>query len=84
MFEASIELRFPLWGDLGGVVFADAGNAYEGVTTEIGALRYTSGAGLRYQTPVGPIRLDFGYQLNPPDHSPLSRYEVYLSVGQAF
>ncbi len=84
MFEASVELRFPLWGDLGGVTFVDAGNAYESVTTEMGALRYTSGVGLRYQTPVGPIRLDFGYQLNPPDNSPLSRYEVYLSVGQAF
>jgi outer membrane translocation and assembly module TamA len=84
MAEASVELRFPLWGDLGGVAFVDAGNAWENISTEIGALRFTGGGGLRYQTPVGPIRLDLGYQLNPPDHSPLSRYEVYLSVGQAF
>jgi outer membrane protein assembly complex protein YaeT len=84
MAEASVELRFPLWGGLGGVAFVDAGNAYENISTEMGALRFTAGAGLRYQTPVGPIRLDFGYQLNPPDHSLLSRYEFYLSVGQAF
>jgi len=82
--EGSVEVRFPLVGELGGVVFADAGNAYESLSTEIGSLRFTTGAGLRYHTPVGPLRLDFGYQLNPPSDSPLARYEVYLSVGQAF
>lgn len=82
--EGSLELRFPLLGELGGVLFTDAGNAYESIGTEIGSLRFTVGAGLRYHTPVGPLRLDFGYQLNPPSNSHFSRYEVYLSVGQAF
>ncbi len=87
MLEGSLELRFPLWGDLGGVAFTDAGNAYdkwEDLRTGLSNLRYTAGAGLRYHTPVGPLRLDFGYQLNPPEGGHLSRYEVYLSVGQAF
>jgi outer membrane translocation and assembly module TamA len=82
--EGSLELRFPVLGELGGVLFTDAGNAYESIGTEIGSLRFTAGAGLRYHTPVGPLRLDFGYQLNPPSNSHFSRYEVYLSVGQAF
>jgi outer membrane protein assembly complex protein YaeT len=84
MAEASLELRFPLFGELGGVVFADAGNAWSNLSTEIGALRFTGGVGLRYQTPVGPLRADVGYQLNPPSDAPFDRYEVYLSVGQAF
>jgi outer membrane translocation and assembly module TamA len=33
---------------------------------------------------VGPLRADVGYQLNPPSDAPFDRYEVYLSVGQAF
>ena len=53
-------------------------------------LRYAIGPGLRYQTPVGPIRLDFGYQLNPiPDllvnGSPQTRrWRLHFSIGQAF
>ncbi len=53
-------------------------------------LRYAIGAGLRYQTPVGPIRFDYGYQLNPiPDllvnGAPQTRrYRLHFSIGQAF
>ncbi len=82
--EGSLELRFPIVGELGGVLFVDAGNAYESLSTGMASLRFTSGLGLRYHTPVGPLRLDFGYQLNPPAGEPLPRYQVYLSVGQAF
>lgn len=82
--EGSVELRFPLVGELGGVLFTDAGNAYESISSEVGSMRFTAGVGLRYHTPVGPMRLDFGYQLNPPSDPHFSRYEVYLSVGQAF
>lgn len=84
MLEGNLELRFPIWKELGGVVFVDAGNVYEDIGDNMGALRFTSGAGLRYQTPVGPLRLDFGYQLNPPGNAEIPRYQVYLSVGQAF
>ncbi len=84
MLEGNLELRFPIWEELGGVVFLDAGNVYEDIGNNMGALRFTSGAGLRYQTPVGPLRLDLGYQLNPPGGAAIPRYQVYLSVGQAF
>ncbi len=82
--EGSLELRFPLIGDLGGVLFVDLGNAYESYHDLSGGLRYTCGAGLRYNTPLGPVRLDFGYILNAPENYDYADYQVYLSVGQAF
>ncbi|MCB2191237.1 MAG: BamA/TamA family outer membrane protein [Deltaproteobacteria bacterium] len=84
MAVGSLEVRFPIYDALGGVVFMDVGNAWEKVENTLGSLRYTTGFGLRYNTPVGPIRLDIGYQLNPPSDEPFDRYAVYLSVGQAF
>jgi outer membrane translocation and assembly module TamA len=53
-------------------------------------LRYAVGPGLRYQTPIGPLRFDVGYQLNPEpgllvNGSPQPRrWRVHFSVGQAF
>ncbi len=81
----NLELRFPIRGNLRGVVFLDLGNAYEDwEEIDFFNLRYTAGLGLRYQTPVGPIRLDWGYQINPPEDAPIPRHELYFSVGQAF
>lgn len=85
MLVGNLELRFPIHGDLRGVVFTDMGNAFEDWEEfDSFSLRYTAGLGLRYDTPVGPLRLDWGFQLNPPEDAPIGRYEFYLSVGQAF
>jgi hypothetical protein len=66
MLAFSEELRAMLRGNLGGVLFLDAGNVWaESWSINLSDLRYAVGPGLRYQTPVGPLRLDFGYQLNP-------------------
>jgi len=73
-----VELRFPLVGDnLGGVLFHDMGNIYSSLGNlsfrasqrNIQDFDYTVhgvGFGLRYRTPVGPIRVDLGYSINPP------------------
>lgn len=85
MLVGNLELRFPLWEELGGVVFVDAGNAYEDIDVmSFGDLRYTTGLGLRYNTPVGPLRLDWGFQINPDPNANISDNDFYLSVGQAF
>lgn len=75
------EFRFPLgkkrWR---GVVFFDIGNVWadlEGIDpTEV---KYSAGAGLRYKTPVGPLRLDYGYKLNPDEEDATGRF--YFSIG---
>lgn len=73
-----VELRFPLIGDtIRGVLFEDAGNVYSGLNTlsfrvkqrglqDFNYMVHAVGFGLRYRTPVGPIRLDFAYSINPP------------------
>lgn len=58
------EYIFPILTDmkLKGVVFFDAGNSYEDFH-EFGKLRYTSGTGVRWISPIGPIRIEWGYNL---------------------
>ena len=82
--EGSLELRYPIWKDLGGVVFVDFGQvSLTPFYVDFSDIRYTSGLGLRYKTPIGPVRIDAGYQLNPqPNES--QHYAVYFSIGQAF
>ena len=72
------ELRFPLIGDnIGGVIFHDMGNIYSDITQVNFDFRQGSnqnfdymvqavGIGIRYKTPVGPVRLDFSYSPNSP------------------
>ena len=82
------ELRAPIWRELGGVVFVDAGNVFRRVSDlDLGELRASAGFGLRYKSPVGPIRVDFGFRLNsrrgvPGDDEP--GYAIHFSIGQAF
>lgn len=83
LLESSLELRFPIWKQLRGVVFADAGTLSQGIFDyPIDELKYSVGIGLRYQTLIGPIRLDIGYPLNPD--IPLDRFRIHVSIGQAF
>ena len=91
MFESSAELRAPVWGNLSAVLFADAGNVWNNAWAfDFGDMRYDVGPGLRYLTPIGPIRVDLGYQLNPIEGlliegKPQSRrFRFHFSIGQAF
>jgi outer membrane protein assembly complex protein YaeT len=91
MLSFSTEMRAALKGKLGGVLFLDAGNVWTDFReVDLGEIRYAVGTGLRYQTPVGPIRLDFGYQLNPipglqvNGQPQLRPWRVHFSIGQAF
>jgi outer membrane protein insertion porin family len=91
LFALSTELRATIRRNLGAVAFLDSGNVWADTWgINLRDLRYAIGSGLRYQTPVGPIRFDFGYQLNPipgllVDGEPQSRrWRMHFSIGQAF
>jgi outer membrane protein insertion porin family len=65
MLNFNFELVFPLIKDAGmkGVVFFDAGNTWNG-GYYINDLRQTAGVGLRWYSPIGPLRLEYGYVLD--------------------
>jgi outer membrane translocation and assembly module TamA len=81
------ELRLPAWHDLAPVVFIDGGNVFERVTQfDVGELRGALGFGMRYLSPVGPIRVDVGFKLDRRviGGSLEKRHEIHLSIGHAF
>ncbi len=91
MLEVSTEARFGIRGKLGAVLFVDGGNAWEGpFEARFGELRWAVGPGIRYDTPIGPVRFDLGIQLNPIDGLVLEgdpemrKWRVHFSIGQAF
>ena len=79
----SFETRFPIYKDFGGVVFFDYGNVYaKEFDFKLDDIKYAVGTGLRYNTLIGPLRVDFGYALNPEPG--IGRFQFFLSIGQAF
>ena len=84
LLETSLELRFPLRGNLTGAAFVDAGNVWSDTDQmSFGDLRYTPGAGVRYRTPVGPIRLDVAHRTSS-DEEFLPKWVFHISIGSSF
>ncbi len=64
LWEAGLELRFPLAGDLSGAVFSDASDvSSRRLSFRFNRPHLSVGLGLRYDTPVGPVRVDLGYRV---------------------
>jgi outer membrane protein insertion porin family len=86
LFILNSELRFPLGikQGLGAAVFYDGGNVYRAINISRFTQDYTNtvGVGLRYKTPVGPIRFDIGRNLNPV--TGVKATQFYITLGQAF
>ncbi len=107
LFLNSLELRFSIAQDrLGVVLFHDMGNVYSSIRrmrlfkvsqnspTDFDYTVHAVGVGFLYKTPVGPLRFDVGYALNPtqyqvagqngPEVLRLPRIQYFLSIGQSF
>jgi outer membrane protein insertion porin family len=83
LLEGSVELRFPLTDSISGALFVDFGNVWSTpFTYRLDDLRYGVGPGIRYLTPVGPLRLDIGFVIDRREGENSSRIE--FSIGQAF
>jgi len=79
---ASGEVRYRLNDQFGLVAFADAGNAYDSILPKLAGLKVGVGLGVRYLTPVGPIRFDVARALQRGSGDPA--VAIYVGLGQAF
>ncbi len=79
----NLELRFPIAGNLAGAVFSDHGGVYGEVPSlRLEDLNHNVGAGLRFTTPLGPIRFDYGVRLG--DIGDGNRGQWHFTIGHAF
>jgi outer membrane translocation and assembly module TamA len=79
----NLEYRFPLFGPVGGTVFYDAGNIWaDWRDIDFGEVRNGLGVGLRYLSPIGPIRADVGWKLDRERFEKNPSYS--LSFGNPF
>ncbi|HEX4337544.1 MAG TPA: POTRA domain-containing protein [Polyangiaceae bacterium] len=97
-WEASLELRITIAGPVSMAVFTDSADVANAIAIHLSRPHLSSGLGLRYDTPVGPIRLDVGYRLpglqfiggrgsdTEPDPDKLVGLPIALAfgIGEAF
>jgi outer membrane protein assembly factor BamA len=84
IFNSEARFPIPLNKNLGGAIFYDGGNVYSNINARQLVNDYTNsvGIGLRYNTRVGPIRIDVGRNLNPVPGVKATQY--FITLGQAF
>jgi outer membrane protein insertion porin family len=83
---ANAEVTFPLLKDAGlkGVVFFDAGNSQDTLSRTFGNVLTSYGGGIRWMSPIGPLRLEYGVPLNPRANIDHSGGRIEFSMGSVF
>jgi len=81
---AGLEARLPMWSLVGLAVFVDTGQVWR-YTGEMDLSEYTAagGLGLLFGTPVGPLRLDWAYNLTSPQRDE-PQYVIHFAIGHPF
>jgi outer membrane protein assembly factor BamA len=84
IFNSELRYPIPIMKNLGGVVFYDGGNVYRRINFADFINHYTNtiGVGIRYSTPIGPVRFDIGHNLDAPRG--ISANQFFITIGQAF
>jgi outer membrane protein assembly factor BamA len=84
MVNGNLELRFPIFKNIGAVLFQDIGVLSQSGLAGFKSIWYpSSGFGLRYKTPIGALRFDIGWKWKRRlEHD--SSYAWYLTLGEAF
>jgi len=81
--ELGAELRAQAFGDIGFALFVEGGSVSEEPAPVFDeGFQIAAGVGLRYFSPVGPIRVDVGVPVNKREED--DNFQIYLSIGQAF
>jgi len=76
------ELRIPVGSSFDVGLFLEAGNLWEDLEQfQFGVLRYSTGVGARYQTPVGPLSFDVGFNLDPDETLNEPLVQFHFSIG---
>jgi len=79
MLNLSLEGDYPIWGDLYGALFTDNTMLTEQAYNFKGEIISSAGVGVRYMTPIGPFKLDVGFNVNDP-----GIYGISFQIGQSF
>jgi outer membrane protein insertion porin family len=81
----NFDYRFPIAGPIGGTVFLDSGNVWaDWRDIRVGDLKNGVGVGLRYLSPIGPLRIDVGWKLHRERHPEESPYVISFGFGNPF
>ncbi len=79
MLNLSLEANYPLWKELYGAVFTDNTLLNEEAYDFSGEVISSVGVGVRYMTPIGPFKIDVGFNVHDP-----SIYGISFQIGQSF
>jgi outer membrane protein insertion porin family len=77
----NVELRIPLFWLFMGEIFTDAGNLWEEIDLKSFSLKVSSGAGIAFITPFGPIRFDYGVKWFPKEGERFGEFHIGISFA---